>query len=931
MSSGTNPGVYPGNPSLPKEVKEKILSTFRHTLNLFHEGKLDDCVIGCDFILKMDARFAPARQLLEKAKNPNANIDLEPLEAIVATTPTRQERVVAADPDRLLVRAVESFNARDFDAATSAAQQVLAVLPGNQDALEILDKAQRKKAAQPVFDGSRQRALAALAADRKEDARRELNQMKELDPDHPAVALLERRIGPPPAAASGPPKPPPPPDFGGLSLDMPAETGQGGFGTMSEPDIRFDDGSTVALKVPAALTPPAAPPHDGGLDSLSLDSLSLDLPPPMPPLDVPSPARTAGAGLGGPLSSRAPEPETPPGSPADMWGEPAAGMHLEDLPEDGGPEHSIPPSPPDFNPNAPMAVDSLEPDEDRDAEASEREIEALLRQGDDAARRGDRQQAIEIWSRIFLIDINNSEAVTRIERARQDMAEGNRKISDGLKTGREAYEAGDLNGARELFLQVLAVDENEPTARFYLDRIQEEIANPGSTSAAATKPGDDLDLAGGPGGPASRGAAGSGSASGSASASAASASSKAAGRTLRLPFSPKILMIVGGFLVMVAALVYFFVLRAPKRGGTATAAATGKSAPAAAGSLAHARELLGAGKIGEARQELHRVPPSSPEFADARRMLADLGKAGPAETGPSMTVEGSTGTATAATSETVASPAETEAAHFRAAAERALAQKHYIEAMKNFSQSAAAFKNDRHVRAGNGRGGRQGERAHPGGQAVQRGRIRDRDPDSLAHLPGRPRESGREDVLAARLLQPGRDPAAKRPLPESDPVLRRSPGPGARGHGVCAKQEIRGALHEGRPRPDGSDLRAALEPPALSGREQPDSPGELLDLPLQGEGRDGFTLPLSSEGPTVETPAPAAEPASGRWMAAAADAAVLVLVVAAAVLAVGAGQGRWPESQGLLWAAGFAFYSRSLRPCFRSSSSGARWAWRWPA
>src|SRR3982750_3421629 len=61
MNAETAPGAYPGNPSLPREVKEKILSTFRHTLNLFHEGKLDDCIIGCDFILKMDARFAPGR------------------------------------------------------------------------------------------------------------------------------------------------------------------------------------------------------------------------------------------------------------------------------------------------------------------------------------------------------------------------------------------------------------------------------------------------------------------------------------------------------------------------------------------------------------------------------------------------------------------------------------------------------------------------------------------------------------------------------------------------------------------------------------------------------------------------------------------------------------------------------------------------------
>ena len=68
MSGTAEPSSYPGNPSLPREVRDKILSTFRHTLNLFKEGKEDDCLIGCDFILKMDPRFTPARQLMEKAQ-----------------------------------------------------------------------------------------------------------------------------------------------------------------------------------------------------------------------------------------------------------------------------------------------------------------------------------------------------------------------------------------------------------------------------------------------------------------------------------------------------------------------------------------------------------------------------------------------------------------------------------------------------------------------------------------------------------------------------------------------------------------------------------------------------------------------------------------------------------------------------------------------
>jgi tetratricopeptide (TPR) repeat protein len=203
MSGGAEPGAYPGNLSLPREVRDKILSTFRHTLNLYKEGKTDDCLIGCDFILKMDPRFAPARQLIEKAKNPANEIDVASLEAIVAETPSRPERVATPETDRLIVRAAESFNARDFDAAIAAAEQVLQVLPGNQDAAQILEKARQKKSAQPQFEVARQRAIAALDGHRASEARAALDKMRSLDPEHPAVALLDRRLAAPAPAEVG--------------------------------------------------------------------------------------------------------------------------------------------------------------------------------------------------------------------------------------------------------------------------------------------------------------------------------------------------------------------------------------------------------------------------------------------------------------------------------------------------------------------------------------------------------------------------------------------------------------------------------------------------------------------------------------------------------------------------------------------------------
>ncbi|HTD51489.1 MAG TPA: hypothetical protein VK780_00565, partial [Thermoanaerobaculia bacterium] len=363
MSTAANPQGYPGNPSLPKEVREKILSTFRHTLNLFKEGKQDDCLIGCDFILKMDPRFVPARQLMEKAKNPAAAVDVRELESIVAETPTRQERVSTIESERLLVRAVESFNARDFDAAIAAADQVLQVLPGNQSATAIRDKARQRKEGQPQFDAARQRAIAALDAGKPAEARVALEKMRALDGEHPAVALLERRLQAP-------------------------EVGE--IGESTNPGL----GSSSAGR--------SAPPPSGGLDELSLDSLSLDEPlqsplvvPPPPDLHEPrtgplslSNVDFSGGGGAGDFSGGAADSSVPP----DLW---SGGLdEVEEAPAvEPATMRSVPPTPAAPVPQPP---------------SQEQEIESLLNKGDEASRAGNPQQAIEIWSRIFLIDINNS-------------------------------------------------------------------------------------------------------------------------------------------------------------------------------------------------------------------------------------------------------------------------------------------------------------------------------------------------------------------------------------------------------------------------------------------------------------------------------------------------------------------------------------------
>lgn len=656
--SSTNPVPYPGNPSLPREVREKILSTFRHTLNLFGEGKLDDCVIGCDFILKMDPRFAPARRLMEKARNPRADVDVAELEAIVATTPTRQERVVAVDSDRLLVRAVESFNARDFDAAISAADQVLEVLPRNQDALEIRDQARAKKAAQPVFDASRLRAVAALDGRRPEEARVELERMRKLDPDHPAVALLERRIG------TAPPREP----LDRLEVDAPGLVARSALGTESSgPHVGFRAPAFAAAAPHDAAPQEPAPAADAGseLDGLTLDSLSLDTP--AESLQVMPPPPDSLSASHGPLEDPRGAELPPRGSPGDFWSEPASGPEID---FSLSPETEASPETPLEPPLSPPRPKILRPvEEPGRPRTTEMEIASLLRQGDDAASKGDRQQAIEVWSRIFLIDINNSEAVSRIEKARQEMAEGNRVVSEGLKTGREKFEAGDYAGAREAFLRVLALDENEPTARSYLDRIQEQLAAPGEDADRDRPPAP--------------------SASSPAAVPASAPAPPAARPSARaIRINARAVGLVAVFALLTLAGIFFvFRVARPK-----AAAAKAEPAPAAA-SVRHAEELAAAGKLGEARAELSRVAPSSPEYAAARKMMADLGKG---------SAPGAAGAAAGSAASAPPPPAssgapgskEGEAALLRAAAEKALAEKRYIDALKNFHLAAAAFRDD---------------------------------------------------------------------------------------------------------------------------------------------------------------------------------------------------------------------------------------------
>ena len=49
--------TYPGNETLAEEIRERILNTFRQTLELVENGDLREAQLGCDFVLRLDPLF----------------------------------------------------------------------------------------------------------------------------------------------------------------------------------------------------------------------------------------------------------------------------------------------------------------------------------------------------------------------------------------------------------------------------------------------------------------------------------------------------------------------------------------------------------------------------------------------------------------------------------------------------------------------------------------------------------------------------------------------------------------------------------------------------------------------------------------------------------------------------------------------------------
>ena len=571
---------YPGSSSLSPDARDKVLQTFLHTLELARSGRNEEALLGCDFILKMDLRFTPARGLLEALRGVSAGtvVDLAPFDALFSSKEV--EPPEASPPPRPEPASTIASPAPDFFESA------------------------------PSFEPLPPMATAA----------------------------------PPPEEAPAPAKP-----AGGSFLDS----------------LGFDDFGTPPDFAPPP-PGPTAPPEPA--PAPVVDSLAPS--PRTPPVTVVSARPAAAAPSFGPpdedpFASFAPPQVTANEAPSSL--SPSAGPSPASSPFDLTPPPAatgVPPAPAGVSP--PTA-------------SSDPRVLQFLKQGDDAMSRGQLQEAIDLWSRVFLIDLSNQEAARRIDAAREKQAQTAQAIDVLLSEGIQLFDSHDLVSARSKFLDVLALLESEPTARNYLNQIDSALSQKDSLTSRFDSSPDILTASGvaAEAFPETLELEGHGAEAPSAEkgTSERGIDLPEAGRKIRLD----VRVLIAAALVLVVTAgggIWYFFLK-PKPAAVEAPKAGVKAPPKAVGEdlIAKAQALFNAGKADEALQILVSIPDADPRHTEALGLI-DRFKS------------------SAVPAPASASPSSASLDELRAAGLAAMAQNRYIEAVRSLDPVVKARPED---------------------------------------------------------------------------------------------------------------------------------------------------------------------------------------------------------------------------------------------
>lgn len=555
---------YPGNANLPVEMRQRVTGTFQQTLDLAARGSHQEAVLGCDFVLRLDPDFEPARILQQRLQATPGALDVtdlvlmgqaEPPVATAAAAPVEllddlddlslelpDLPSAGGSPPADVGQALrDHFEARRYQALFELADREKRAVQADPALRALLDQARARQEAEPYLETFLNSAREALQGGDLDEADRLIKKARSLDPTHPRLVEIEQTRG----FYADPER-----RMGARRRGIETATPPGGIA----PIAPLPGAAPAPFEVPSfetpGIEPAAAAPEgselgpDSGLDDFGRQSFDLE----------------SQAGIGQTL--------------------------------DGD---------------------------------TEKRIANLLQEGQQALDKGNPQGAIDTWSRIFLIDIDNQEAARRIEQARSLKAERERAVEEVFHDAVARFDAGERETARAAFQQVLELQPGYLAAREYLDLIDEAIR----TEAAAEPAGEVLSLE-------------TGEAGAVAAERAARPPAGELKQEIMVPPEPgterratqefrgvamvsrsgrRRFMMIGGLVLVVAVGGGWFLWNERDR-LFPNAKPVEAPAPAVVDPIARARALQSQGKTAIAVAQLRRLPPGSPSYNEAQTLIS---------------------------------------------------------------------------------------------------------------------------------------------------------------------------------------------------------------------------------------------------------------------------------------------------------------------
>jgi tetratricopeptide (TPR) repeat protein len=169
---------YPGDTNLSAAIQERVQNTYAQSRELALKGKTQEASLGCEFVLRLDPLFEPARELAQQLESggPISEAEGKPAES------------AAADPDFDLATELESLlDVRDFRTLLSVAKDHATRVAADSALAEMVTAAEQRLEAEPYVRSFIESAEKAQRQGRQDEALALLEKARSLDPSHPSL------------------------------------------------------------------------------------------------------------------------------------------------------------------------------------------------------------------------------------------------------------------------------------------------------------------------------------------------------------------------------------------------------------------------------------------------------------------------------------------------------------------------------------------------------------------------------------------------------------------------------------------------------------------------------------------------------------------------------------------------------------------------